>query len=45
MFYYFLEEAWDKESKQFSINLENEIIAGSLITHEGKIVNERIKNN
>ena len=37
-------EYWDKENKSFSLDLENEIIKGCLITHGGAIVNETIKN-
>jgi hypothetical protein len=32
---------FDKEGK-FSIDLEDEIVKGSLITHDGKVVNERV---
>lgn len=39
-----LEEYWDKDSKTFKINLEDEIIKGALITHQGQIVNEMVKN-
>jgi len=42
--YNFLSEFWDKDNKKFSLNLEHEIIQGCLITHDGKIVNETIKN-
>jgi NAD(P) transhydrogenase subunit alpha len=40
----FLEEYWDKDNKSFKINLEDEIIKGSLITHQGQVVNEMVKN-
>jgi H+-translocating NAD(P) transhydrogenase subunit alpha len=39
-----LEEYWDKETQTFKINLEDEIIKGALITHQGQIVNEMVKN-
>jgi len=39
-----LEEYWDKDSKAFKLNLEDEIIKGALITHQGQIVNETVKN-
>jgi len=39
-----LEEYWDTETKAFKINLEDEIIKGALITHQGQIVNEMVKN-
>ncbi|MDO8580607.1 MAG: Re/Si-specific NAD(P)(+) transhydrogenase subunit alpha [Candidatus Omnitrophota bacterium] len=38
-----LEEYWDKDAKVFKLNLEDEIIKGCLITHQGKIVNEALK--
>jgi NAD(P) transhydrogenase subunit alpha len=34
---------WDKEKKEFVLNREDEIMAGSLITHAGEIVNSVIK--
>ena len=42
--YNMLNEYWDKESKSFVLDLENDIIQGCLITHGGAIVNETIKN-
>jgi NAD(P) transhydrogenase subunit alpha len=42
--YNFINEFWDKENKKFNLNLEHEIIKGCLITHNGEIVNETIKN-
>ncbi|MBL8013920.1 MAG: Re/Si-specific NAD(P)(+) transhydrogenase subunit alpha [Candidatus Omnitrophica bacterium] len=39
-----LEHFWDKEQKLFKLNLDDEIIKGCLITHQGQIVNEQIKN-
>ena len=39
-----LEEYWDKDSQTFKINLEDEIIKGALITHQGQVVNEMVKN-
>ncbi len=39
-----LEEYWDKDTKAFKINLEDEIIKGALITHNGAVVNEMVKN-
>ncbi|MFL2840225.1 MAG: Re/Si-specific NAD(P)(+) transhydrogenase subunit alpha [Pseudohongiellaceae bacterium] len=35
---------WDKENKTFVLDRENDIIQGCLITHDGSIVNETIKN-
>ncbi len=34
-----VEEYWDKDTKAFNLNLDDEIIKGCLITHAGKIVN------
>lgn len=39
----FLDHFWDKTQKQFNLKLEDEIIKGCLITHQGQIVNETIK--
>lgn len=39
-----LEHFWDDEAKSFRLDLEDEIIAGCLITHENQIVNEVIRN-
>lgn len=39
----FVEHFWDKEAKTFQLNREDEIIQGCLITHDGEIVNETIK--
>jgi NAD(P) transhydrogenase subunit alpha len=38
----FLEEFWDKETKRFVLNLEDEIIRACLVTHDGKICNEKL---
>ncbi|CAN5602112.1 Re/Si-specific NAD(P)(+) transhydrogenase subunit alpha [soil metagenome] len=38
-----LEHFWDKESKTFRIDLQDEILRGCVLTHEGKIVNETIE--
>ena len=40
----FVEEYWDKEAKIFKLNPDDDIIKGCLITHQGQIVNEQIKN-
>lgn len=37
-------EYWDNETKAFNLNLEDDIIKGCLITHNGEVVNEAIKN-
>jgi NAD(P) transhydrogenase subunit alpha len=39
-----LEHFWDKEEKMFVLNREDEIMQGCMITHDGEIVNEMIKN-
>lgn len=38
-----VEEFWDEEAKTFKVDLEDEIIAGCLVTHDGAIVNEKLK--
>ncbi|RAP34704.1 NAD(P)(+) transhydrogenase (Re/Si-specific) subunit alpha [Candidatus Marinamargulisbacteria bacterium SCGC AAA071-K20] len=38
-----LTEFWNKETKTFDLNLEDEILAGCVMTHNGELVNERIK--
>lgn len=40
----FIEHFWDKEAKQFDLNLEDDIIKGSLITHNGEIFSEMYKS-
>ena len=37
-------EYWDDENKSFDLNLEDDILAGCVITHGGDVVNETIKN-
>lgn len=37
-------EFWDKETESMPINFEDDIISGCVITHEGALVNEMIKN-
>ncbi len=39
-----VEDFWDKETSQFNLNMEDEILQGCVITHKGEIVNERIRN-
>jgi H+-translocating NAD(P) transhydrogenase subunit alpha len=39
-----LEHFWDKEAKAFALKLEDEIIRGCLIVHDGAIHNETIRN-
>lgn len=37
-----IEEFWDKQNKAFVLKLDDEIIKGCLVTHGGKIVNEKL---
>jgi NAD(P) transhydrogenase subunit alpha len=37
-----VEEFWDKKEKTFVLKLDDEIIKGCLVTHGGKIVNEKL---
>ncbi|MGA9777075.1 MAG: Re/Si-specific NAD(P)(+) transhydrogenase subunit alpha [Limisphaerales bacterium] len=37
-----IEEFWDKQNKEFVLKLDDEIIKGCLVTHGGKIVNEKL---
>ena len=37
-----LSEFWDKETKTLKLNLEDDILKGCLVTHGGKIVNEKL---
>ena len=37
-----VEEFWDKKEKVFVLKLDDEIIKSSLITHGGKVVNEKL---
>ncbi len=37
-------EYWDKESKSFQLDMEDDILQGCIITHDGELVNEMIKN-
>jgi len=40
----FVDHFWNKESKSFNLNLEDEIMRGCLITHNNEIVNEMYKS-
>lgn len=40
----YLLEFWDDEKKAFVLDTEDEIVQGSLITHDGAIFNETIRN-
>jgi len=40
--YNFVEEYWDKTNKRFILKLEDDIVKACLVTHEGKIVSDRL---
>ncbi len=40
-----VDEFWNADQKRFEFDFEDEIIKGCVITHEGEIVNEMIKNH
>lgn len=40
----FVDHFWDKEGKVFTMNREDEIMQGALITHNGEIVSEMYKS-
>jgi NAD(P) transhydrogenase subunit alpha len=39
-----VEDTWDKEEGKYVLNMENDILPGCVITHDGAVVNETIKN-
>ena len=39
-----VEDNWDEEAKVFKIDFEDDILPGCIITHDGAITNETIKN-
>ena len=39
-----VEDTWDKDACQFVLKMDNDILPGCVITHDGAIVNETIKN-
>lgn len=39
-----ISQFWDKESKTFKLDLEDEIIQGCLVTHNGEIFSQTLKN-
>ena len=41
--YSYVDEFWDDESKGMKLDPEDEIIAGSLVTHDGQMVNEMVR--
>ena len=42
--YNLLDEFYDDELKAFKLDLEDEILAGCVITHQGEIINDMLKN-
>ena len=40
----FVDEFWDAEGKAFVLNRDDEIVSGSLVTHDGAMVNEMVKS-
>ena len=42
--YNFVDEFWDAAGKSFALNRDDEIIAGSLVTHGGEMVNEMVRS-
>ncbi len=40
----FIDHFWDREKKRFNLNLEDEIIKGALITHNGALFSEMYKS-
>lgn len=43
--YNLVEEFWNPEEKRFDLNFNDEIVKGCVITHQGEIVNEMIRNH
>ena len=39
-----IEEYWDSENKTFNFDLTDEILKGCVVTHQGEIVNEMVKD-
>ena len=44
-FHYFIAEFWDDETQTFAPDPDNDLIKGCLITHDGRIVNDRLKEH
>lgn len=40
----FIEHFWDRETKRFCVDLDQELLRGSVVTHGGQIVNDRIRS-
>jgi proton-translocating NAD(P)+ transhydrogenase subunit alpha len=43
--YNLVQEFWNPDQKRFELNFEDEIAKGCVITHQGEIVNEMIRNH
>lgn len=39
-----VEDTWDKDKGEFVLDMENDILPGCVITHDGNIINDTIKN-
>ena len=39
-----VEDTWDKDKGEFVLDMENDVLPGCVITHDGAVVNETIKN-
>ena len=39
-----IEEYWDSENKKFDFDITDEILSGCVVTHEGDIVNNMVKD-
>jgi NAD(P) transhydrogenase subunit alpha len=39
-----VDDTWDADSSRFVLDMENDILPGCVITHDGAVVNETIKN-
>ena len=39
-----IEEYWDSENKKFDFDVNDEILSGCVVTHEGEIVNNTVKD-
>ena len=38
-----VEDTWDKDAARFVLDLDNDILPGCVITHDGAVVNDTIK--
>lgn len=39
-----LSEFWDKDANQFALDLKDEVLSGCVISHQGKVVNQMIRD-